>query len=1510
MIGVRTAEGDRVRSETAAKIQALDSMGLEDRLEQIQRLREEISSSVFFKRYDPSPELDKKHVAAVDGLKTFDDLLGKVRDLEANIDKWETIDAINLLMGASNFLKKSKSGRSGMASGKVRTVYEALQDRDLAELRKVAAHAKALPAHLRSEVVREITRTFGSNPIRAVKAETVSLCASISEKTSSDLALIDHINLAIANIRDGASAGAKASDVYAIQEEIVSSQLSVHDKETLKCHAEEVFSRIAEKQGTPLLARLSTFQDLKLLEREKLIEDIERRLVQLTFAASLPPLIAALKRAKKSYAKLLSDTNDVWRKYDALKEISPDDFAQIRAVAADLLTRLKRLHPSDKAELERDVIARDNAARQKEGDLLGVFLLATAETPMSKRDEAIAELRKRVVKSAYWSNNEGLKKQIDAEVNRLEGERAFVANVVKRLTAMGEASSLETDNALSILSGLQAEIRRSSLHLADKAICSLPVSEFTMALPGLDKLSTSLGAQIAEQAKIIAEVERDWEGLTFVSRWPIFRNNLDFAHAKHAEMMERADQARKLQDILRNLPSDAFADIKFHCKRITEVAGLLHPADGAPMAQDALGRDLAARRMEHAAISGMLSIIDETPLSKRQTAIENGLATLAVSPYWSGAEEFSSRLTQAVERLESERQLTKSVNARLAELKKGTARDFDAADKLSNLFVLEAKIQWSSLTDPDKEAIRSEISAAAMAVSPAKKLSSAEIDLDSFVEFGSLCLAMGPNTQFRPQQYQFALACYEALFSSRDIVVEGPTGLGKTRGLLAAVLPWLAADENRRALYITRTGTQVANVVREIKEIREAAGAKLGWLTATLHGGIERVQSGANCFKPIENAENQKCSSCALSKGRQIPNYNGLPNDYVLDFELLAELSAEGNLCANRLVLAATNEARIVVAPHSFIGDEGWKTAYGLSGSAESVIVVDEGHNFVADASGKPFMTIHWGDTFTQEDKSDLKNRVYNLTEMAAASPPWALLKIDENDTLDGSDFDEAVSLYHALISRFRSFSSNLQDFVGFRSRSLQLQGKVFIEDATDFLTIAKELLHELGLGAFAEHLRRQSQGTLEAVARDAPAGIKPVADFIFNIVSLADRLRIFTSSPTDFYALASLSSIELYSIPPKHEIAQTLNGYSSRIFTSATIRPVEMIAEIAGLKKPLAIEIPHVFPPENYKTFYVAGFHSGEKVSGNGAETSFSAKQKNVLRDLLGSALASAAGRNVGVFVNNVRNIPSVCSVIREILDSEDFILGFIPGRREGKEAADTQGFFNDEFKRATGFIRDEEIEIRRAPQDVAFAQLFIDLGMSGQRRGRTAVLIGVQGGTLAEGIDYRGPAMEMVINVGLPYPVAQEDQIKELKENYWADGTGDRGLAQDLAFRQDAFRKLAQTVGRAHRTPTDRAVVIFADERLLAVKEEDGEYRGISATAALRNRLILQDPVQPTRGNIVLALPNAHRKREVKDVVKRQWSSIAALADDDFLNLTDMETEIRKFFEEPDNARHLSAD
>ena len=123
---------------------------------------------------------------------------------------------------------------------------------------------------------------------------------------------------------------------------------------------------------------------------------------------------------------------------------------------------------------------------------------------------------------------------------------------------------------------------------------------------------------------------------------------------------------------------------------------------------------------------------------------------------------------------------------------------------------------------------------------------------------------------------------------------------------------------------------------------------------------------------------------------------------------------------------------------------------------------------------------------------------------------------------------------------------------------------------------------------------------------------------------------------------------------------------------------------------------------------------------------------------------------------------------------------------------------------------------------------------------RGVAMIVFAVQGGSLAEGIDYAGETVIGAFVVGPPLP--QYDLEREQMRRYYQQKYR---AGFEYAYVIPAMAKAIQAAGRVIRSETDRGLIVLMDKRFL----EPGYSRTMPAdwfesdVAALVSRSILKE-------------------------------------------------------------------
>ena len=237
--------------------------------------------------------------------------------------------------------------------------------------------------------------------------------------------------------------------------------------------------------------------------------------------------------------------------------------------------------------------------------------------------------------------------------------------------------------------------------------------------------------------------------------------------------------------------------------------------------------------------------------------------------------------------------------------------------------------------------------------------------------------------------------------------------------------------------------------------------------------------------------------------------------------------------------------------------------------------------------------------------------------------------------------------------------------------------------------------------------------------------------------------------------------SVELKCLDPAVATGEIFKQAHSVILMSGTLKPGEMYRDLLGLEKKdtLIKEYPSPFPRKNklsiIQTDVTTKYEKREKEE-------FKKIGKRV------SEVTEATPGNIAVFFPSYQMLDSIIPYTyfdKEVIKQES-----------GLNSSETRKLI-EEFK-------------------------------SKSKEG--AVLLGVTGGSLAEGIDFPGKHLLGVIIIGIPL---QEPNLETTALIRYYDLKFGKGW--DYGYIFPAMSKAIQAAGRAIRTEEDKAVVVFMDER-----------------------------------------------------------------------------------------------
>jgi len=746
------------------------------------------------------------------------------------------------------------------------------------------------------------------------------------------------------------------------------------------------------------------------------------------------------------------------------------------------------------------------------------------------------------------------------------------------------------------------------------------------------------------------------------------------------------------------------------------------------------------------------------------------------------------------------------------------------------------------------------------------------------------------GSEFRAQQIQYMVMCYEGVVNDRDVVIEGPTGLGKTRALIGAALPKLINQPEARLLYTTRTIAQVNNIMREVKEV--LSNNSIDRIDATLHIGTGSMKALAcdSFVDPYTEDDEEQCDSCSdklkKTRFRETPE----SETKVVDLEFLKSVRKEEK-CPLPVFRKKSKNAKIVVSPFAYLFDSFWISKYfGATKPEDRILVVDEAHNFLEDLSSKPYLQINIG-SYKKLDFFERESRVSNSygLESIVDGVRKGLKKYPLETKIEGVGIWDVFTCLLSIENQLKTEIGKYKDKGHVISEDQENGARIYIVAENDMV----DLVESLGEGFWKNLFRMKKiiERHKEEIAAEDEWLRRKMEPSLCSCHQIVSALEDIAKEPYGFLVTFDEEKIRLYSLDPKKRVNYALKDFGCRIFTSATLSPPEDVAFLLGLNGCLHSKIEPVFKDENYLPIVIAGINSSRKED---SEAGFTPKEKDILKELFFRATNEARGKNIGVFCTSNNAVIDAHYMLQEMREATNaLVLTYVDSTTDSNESYNTRlTELKDDYEESCRRVSAPE-EVRANPSVQNKIDVFKKMGGLEQ----TTILLGVQGGRLSEGMDYVGDQMEMVIAIGLPYPNSSSDiKINDVKANYFYMRRGNKEFGVDLAYRQSAFRKLAQSLGRVHRQMSDRGALIVADERIMAIKntanEGNARYEFLSIDNAKKNIKILQKPFQEST---MLVFPG---KDDRENKMLKDYVSSGFFSPESFASFQEMSEAIRGFY------------
>jgi DNA excision repair protein ERCC-2 len=640
----------------------------------------------------------------------------------------------------------------------------------------------------------------------------------------------------------------------------------------------------------------------------------------------------------------------------------------------------------------------------------------------------------------------------------------------------------------------------------------------------------------------------------------------------------------------------------------------------------------------------------------------------------------------------------------------------------------------------------------------------------------------------RPGQLELVAAIARNQSDNGHLVVEAGTGTGKTVSALAASLATMARD-HRRLVYATRTNAQQTQVVRE-----HAAIVQANWPDAPGEGEPTQSASqapllvpfmGRRQFCPLLRSDDRFADGTPEELGRlcrdakrkaQQQHDTGKPVEGACPF--YARLLADGPGPVEALLRGGGLEAGQLAAKVEAAGSCPYEALKMLLPKADVVVLPLV---FLLDDRLRRAMTQWLG---TGLDECHLVvDEAHHLPQAAREqhSPSLssaALLRAQK----------EAEEYADPLLAGSHLTTTVLDALL----RALHGLADEFVRDGEDGLVppgaLSEALLGQLRvpsttLGRIAADLATWGESIREdrrAKGRLPRSHLGSVGGFLQAWLAIQDAPYVHLVAGGDNPAL------ELFLLDPA-PVLGWLGDFWSTTHMSGTLAPLDEHASLCGLspERTTAQRFASPFDPGHLRIAAIEGVH--RRYEAIQRDPQVTVRQQEAAR----ACLASMPGRT-GLFFPSHR-------MLRDYLE---------------------EGFLH-------GVDRPQHVE--QADMDNAELSRLVDRFRRDHRPG--ALLLGVLGGRLTEGLDFPGKDMEHMLLFGIPYP-RPSARSQALIHHYDAKS----GNGWMVAVHTPVGRTLRQAVGRLIRGPEDKGTAVVLDERAVRFHDHLPDLRMVRSAEDLQ--------------------------------------------------------------------------
>ncbi|MCJ7443656.1 MAG: ATP-dependent DNA helicase [Methanotrichaceae archaeon] len=657
-----------------------------------------------------------------------------------------------------------------------------------------------------------------------------------------------------------------------------------------------------------------------------------------------------------------------------------------------------------------------------------------------------------------------------------------------------------------------------------------------------------------------------------------------------------------------------------------------------------------------------------------------------------------------------------------------------------------------------------------------------------------------PYLSLRPHQDKMLDAVYETVRRGNHevLLIDAPTGTGKTSCISAV----LAASSNKIVVAV-RTVSQIDIYIDEVNKIWSSTRHRpeIAFMVGKqkicpIEDEFRDESVYAGCYRLREWTKNY--TTAKLKKALHSiydPSRDSIPEEdpgyrtfcpYFLRSREAFELNGKTHFRRSGLALEIVDKLKNNIASPSELLELGQGVCpyeiMSLSAKTSQIVIMNYSHLFSSDFQDVIFQWLEMdpeqvtlivdeahnlGDAVRDMSSRILTSRMLDLAEREVDKFEAMLgqARLEESRT-ESSWRREGIRIIRVLIPRLRRFLISRQERMQEGEslldadlfRSFLYEGIENVDEALSNFSEVSVAVSELDL---AESDRESLQG-------DILPSLALILLFLRDVETAERDQSFLRKTIVNGTGSKKWARLEVNCIDPAPAIRQIVDSVNATIMLSGTFSPLDAyeLYCLGEENRAIKMSLPNPFPKENRLLI------AAEKATTQ-LENRDNFDNRQEISEHVRSLIECVPG-NVAVFFTSypmMNNYRDICSASADNARKKLYL------------------------------------EPKGAGEVPSLLEAFFDLAEEGG-----GVLMGVCGGKLAEGIDYKGEALNGVAVVGLPLAVFDEIQ-KEVNAYYIRKYGKTKGLL--IAYILPAMNRGLQAAGRVIRSESERGVILFCDRR-----------------------------------------------------------------------------------------------